>query len=46
MLIFGVSGSFLYVWARLNPRAYDGELKPRLGMLVSGGALDALEGET
>lgn len=44
MLLFGVGGELLYVWARLNPRVYDGALAPRLGVLISGGALDALEG--
>ncbi len=34
----------LYVWCRLNPRIYTGDVAPRLGLLVSGGAIDVLEG--
>lgn len=44
LLLFGPA-EILYVWCRLNPRPYDGELVPRYGMLISGGALDAFEGE-
>ncbi|HVN68641.1 MAG TPA: hypothetical protein VMU38_03180 [Candidatus Binatia bacterium] len=45
ILLFGVPATMLYVWFRLNPRPYCGVLAPRLGLLVSGGALDALEGD-
>jgi hypothetical protein len=36
----------LYVWCRLNPRLYDGALNPRLGLLVSRGAIEILRGDT
>jgi hypothetical protein len=42
-LLFGPS-VYLYVWCRLTPRWYSGALTPRLGVLVTGGAEDALEG--
>jgi hypothetical protein len=45
LLLFGGPVPLLYVWCRLNPRPYDGVLAPRLGLFVSGGALDALEGD-
>ena len=45
MLLFGAGGEFLYVWAPCrNPRDH-GVLAPRFGLLISGGALDALEGD-
>ena len=42
-LLFGPS-EYLYVWCRLTPRWYAGELAPRLGLLISGGAIDAVMG--
>jgi len=33
----------VHVWCRLNRRSYAGALTPRLGLFVSGGALDALD---
>jgi hypothetical protein len=44
ILLFGAPATMLYVWFRLDPRPYYGVLAPKLGLLVSGGALDALEG--
>lgn len=41
-LLFGPP-AYLYVWCRLTPRWYAGELAPRLGLLVTGGAEDAVE---
>jgi hypothetical protein len=35
--------TYLYVWCRLTPRWYDGTLSPRLGVLVTAGAADALD---
>jgi len=46
ILLFGAPATMLYVWARLDPRPYYGVLAPRLGLFVSGGALDALEGDS
>ena len=43
LLVFCGPTNLLYVWCRLNPRLYTGTLTPRVGLLVSGGALDALE---
>jgi hypothetical protein len=37
--------TYLYVWCRLTPRWYEGMLSPQLGVLVTGGAADALEGD-
>ncbi len=45
IVLFGAPAQLLYVTCRLNPRSYLGELAPRLGLLVSAGALDALESE-
>lgn len=46
VFLFGVPAAMLYVWFRLEPRCYDGALAPRLGLLVSRGALDVLEGRS
>lgn len=46
LLAFGAPTTLLYVWCRLNPRPYAGALASRIGLLLSGGALDALEGDT
>lgn len=35
---------YLYVCSRLTPRWYAGALSPRLGELVTAGALEVLEG--
>jgi hypothetical protein len=45
IVLFGAPATMLYVWFRLDPRPYYGVLAPRLGLLVSGGALDVIEGD-
>lgn len=45
LLLLGGPTELLYAWCRLNPRSYAGLLTPRLGLLVSAGALDALESD-
>jgi hypothetical protein len=44
IVLFGVPATMLYVWFRLNPHPYYGALAPQVGLFVSGGALDVLEG--
>jgi hypothetical protein len=45
VLLYGAPATMLYVWFRLDPRPYGGVLAPHLGVLVSGGAPDALEAD-
>lgn len=45
LLLFGGPVEVLYVWCRLNPRPYAGALAPHLGLFVSGGAFDILQGD-
>jgi hypothetical protein len=44
VLMLNGNSTLLYLWFRLNPHPYSGVCAPRLGLLVSAGALDALDG--